>query len=204
MIRATQKLFVRLTLLLPLLMSVFTLQFVTFVVVSCVLLFICRRQLTNPRCHGFYRFFALEGILALALLNLALEGRDLFTPLRLLSGLLMTGSLVLVVVSLQQLKQGGKDLRDDCPENFTFENTVQLVNHGIYQYVRHPMYTSLLLLGWGVFLQDPSWLAAVIALEVTLMLICTIRVEEQENRSFFGEAYVQYQQSNKMLIPFVL
>lgn len=185
-------------------MPLFTPQLVLFVVISGVLMFICRRQLTNPRCHGFYRFFALEGILALTLLNLAIEDRDLFTPLRLLSGLLMTGSLVLVIVSLQHLKQGGENVRSECPENFTFENTVQLVSDGIYQYVRHPMYTSLLLLGWGVFLQDPSWLAAIIALEVSLMLICTIRVEEEENRVFFGEAYVQYQQSNKMLIPFVL
>lgn len=185
-------------------MSLLTPQLAIFIVATGVLMFICRRQLINPGCHGFYRFFALEGILALALLNLAIEGRDLFTPLRLLSGLFMTSSLVLVIVSLRQLQQGGKNRRNDCPENFTFENTVQLVTHGIYQYVRHPMYTSLLLLAWGIFLQDPSWLAAIIALEVSLMLICTIRVEEQENRVFFGEAYVHYQQSNKMLIPFVL
>lgn len=185
-------------------MSLLTPQLLIFILVSGVLIYICRRQLINPGCHGFYRFFALEGIFALALLNLAIDGRNLFSPLRLLSGLLMTSSLVLVIVSLRQLKQGGADRRRDCPENFTFENTVQLVTHGIYHYVRHPMYTSLLLLGWGLFLQDPSWLAAMIALQVTLMLICTVQVEERENRSFFGEAYVRYQRSNKMLIPFVL
>lgn len=184
--------------------SLLTPQVLVFIILSAVLMFICRRQLTNPSCHGFYRFFAVEGILALALLNLAFDGRDFFGPLRLLSGLLMCGSLVVVVISLQQLRQGGEALRDDCPENFTFENTLQLVTHGIYQYIRHPMYTSLLLLAWGIFLQDPSWLAAVIALEVSLMLICTIKVEERENQRFFGKDYVQYQQTNKMMIPFVL
>lgn len=179
-------------------------QIFIFLIVSCLLVIVCRHQLLNPRCHGFYRFFAFLGILALALLNIQFDGRDLFSPLRLLSGALMLSSLAVVIISLRQLTRVGQKERQDTPENFTFENTLQLVTDGVYRYVRHPMYTSLLLLCWGLFFQQPSLLGAAIALEVSLFLICTILVEEKENRQFFGEEYQHYQQSNKMLIPFLL
>ncbi|WP_439133123.1 methyltransferase family protein [Pseudomaricurvus sp.] len=179
-------------------------QTLIFLIVSGILLVICRHQLLNPRCHGFYRFFAFEGILALALLNIQFDDRDLLSPMRLISGALMLSSLAVVIISLRQLKQAGQAKRQDAPENFTFENTLQLITDGVYGYVRHPMYTSLLLLGWGLFFQDPSLLSAAIATEVSLFLICTILAEEKENRQFFGENYLRYQQSNKMLIPFLL
>lgn len=179
-------------------------QALIFLIVSSLLIFVCRHQLLNPRCHGFYRFFAFEGILALALLNIQLDGRDFLSPLRLISGALMLGSLAVVIISLRQLTHAGQLQRNNTPENFTFENTLQLVTDGVYRYVRHPMYTSLLLLGWGLFFQAPSLLGAAIATEISLFLICTIQAEEAENRQFFGSEYQRYQQSNKMLIPFLL
>jgi hypothetical protein len=41
----------------------------SFILVTVFLAGISRRSLANPRCHGFYRFFAFEGVLALVLLN---------------------------------------------------------------------------------------------------------------------------------------
>ncbi|MCK7540462.1 MAG: hypothetical protein MZV63_61010 [Marinilabiliales bacterium] len=38
---------------------------------------------------------------------------------------------------------------------FRFEKTTELVTSGIYRYIRHPMYSSLLLLAWGIWLKQP-------------------------------------------------
>lgn len=139
----------------------------------------------------------------LALINIDPSNPDLFTPLHIASGILMLSSLACVISAFRQLrKQGGKRNRANTPENFAFENTAQLVTSGVYRYVRHPMYTSLLLLNWGLYLQDPALLILCIPVVLTLMLYITIKVEEEENLKFFGPAYAHYQQHSHMLIPF--
>lgn len=174
-----------------------------FVSLSVVLAYCCRKQLLNPHCHGFYRFFVFEGILLLALMNIDISNPWLFTPLHMVSGVFMLSSLACVTASFKQLrKQGGELNRHNTPENFAFENTERLVTNGIYGYVRHPMYTSLLLLNWGLFLQDPTLMAVCISLVITVILYITAKVEEQENLTFFGATYADYQKRSRMLIPF--
>jgi len=56
-----------------------------------------------------------------------------------------------------------------------------LVTEGIYRYIRHPMYSSLLLLAWGVFFKSFSWAALVLVLVATLALFATAKAEEAEN-----------------------
>ena len=57
----------------------------------------------------------------------------------------------------------------DMPENLAFENTVKLVEVGLYRFIRHPMYASLLLLAWGAFLKHPLFLTFGLALLTTLL-----------------------------------
>jgi protein-S-isoprenylcysteine O-methyltransferase Ste14 len=118
---------------------------------------------------------------------------------------LLITSLVLVILSVKRLsKDGGATSRANTPENFSFENTAQLVTSGVYKYIRHPMYSSLILLNWGIMLQQPTWLSLSVAMMVSFMLIITIRVEETENIAYFGNDYLNYQRQSKMLIPFML
>lgn len=175
-----------------------------FVLLSSILAYCCRKQLLNPHCHGFYRFFVFEGILLLAVMNVDPGNPNLFTPLRIASGGLMLLSLACVIAALKQLReQGGEHKRDNTPENFAFENTEQLVTSGIYHYIRHPMYSSLLLLNWGLYLQAPSLITLGIPLMVSFMLFITVKVEERENLEFFGATYARYQQHSRKLIPFI-
>jgi len=84
-----------------------------------------------------------------------------------------------------------------------FENTTTLVLRGAYKYIRHPLYASLLLLGWGTFFKDPSLLGGSLALVVSVFLIGTARVEEAENLQKFGPDYAHYMKSTRMFIPFL-
>jgi len=85
----------------------------------------------------------------------------------------------------------------------SFEKTTELVTKGTYRYVRHPMYSSLLLLSWGAFLKHPTWITVCLVVSSTLFLTITAKREESENINYFGNAYQDYMKTTKMFIPFV-
>lgn len=176
-----------------------------FVVLTLLFLFISRKALRNPRCHGFYRFFAFEGILFLVLLNHPFWFVDVYAAHQLISWLLLSASIVFVCQGLYMLRKvGGSEAREDAPENFAFENTATLVTAGIYRYIRHPMYSSLLLLNWGAFFKHFSLLGLVAAALTTVVLVIAGTIEEKENLAFFGPSYLEYRKKTKMFLPFVL
>lgn len=176
-----------------------------FVFFSFLLFFFSRKALKNPGTHGFYRFFAFEGILALILLNHPYWFNKPFAALHILSWLLLLASIIFIVHSLTMLKTyGGHAERKDMPENYTFENTTQIVNTGLYHYIRHPMYSSLFLLAWGAFFKHPTAFTTIVVVAVSALLIITSKMEEQENILFFGESYKSYIKQTKMFIPGLL
>ena len=176
-----------------------------FVCFSLVLVRISWKPLHNPKCHGFYRFFAFEGILFLILANHPFWFSDWFAPHQIMSWLLLTLSILFVVQGLFMLRTaGGVQERKDAPENFAFENTATLVTGGIYRYIRHPMYSSLMLLAWGAFLKHFSLAGAAVVGVTSLFLIVAGIIEERENLAFFGPAYLQYRKTTKMFLPLIL
>lgn len=129
----------------------------------------------------------------------------MFAPLQLISWALLFISLSLILHSTYLFKsRGGQHQRQDTPENFGFENTTTLVTDGIFKYIRHPMYTSLLLLAWGVFFKQVTVSGFAVVTLSTLFLIITAKIEEKENQKFFSDSYRDYQKNSKMFIPFVL
>ncbi len=83
------------------------------------------------------------------------------------------------------------------------EKTTELVTTGAYRYTRHPIYSSLLFLAWGVFFKRPSWVGGLLASSATLFLLATAKAEESENLGYFGPAYSEYMKRTKMFIPFL-
>lgn len=176
-----------------------------FVAFSLVFLAVSWKPLHNPRCHGFYRFFAFEGILFLVLSNHPFWFDDWYAPKQLISWLLLATSILFVLWGLHMLRTvGGSRARTAAPENFAFENTAILVTVGIYRHIRHPMYSSLLLLAWGAFLKhfSPAGLIAITA--TTVFLVFAGCIEEKENIAFFGPPYLEYRKTTKMFLPFVI
>ena len=175
-----------------------------FVVGSAVIVYVSRASLRAPRSHGFYRFFAWETILALIVLNLDHWFDHPFAWHQLVSWFLLIISLFLVIHAVRLLKRMGQQnvKRDDSPM-LAFEKTSTIVAAGAYRYIRHPLYSSLLFLAWGVAFKVPSWLSGLLALIVTLFLVATARAEEVEDIRFFGPAYQEYMQRTKLFIPFL-
>ena len=85
-----------------------------------------------------------------------------------------------------------------------FENSKKLVTTGLYKYVRHPMYASLLFLGWGMFFKNIDPLSISLVCIISISLIITCKVEEQEMITRFGEEYRAYIKQTKMWIPKVI
>ena len=83
-----------------------------------------------------------------------------------------------------------------------FEATA-LVTTGIYRYIRHPLYSSLLLLDWGIFFKAPSWPGGFLALAASLLLFATARADESECIRFFGAPYQEFMKRTRMFVPFL-
>ena len=177
-------------------MELSILNLVLFAVGSAAIFAISRRSLSQPRSHGFYRFFAFEILLVLILLNRVHWFRTPFSPFQIISWVLLLASLALAVHGFNMLRVAGKPVGG-------FEQTTRLVVRGIYRYIRHPMYASLVWLGWGVFFKDPSLVAGLLAGGATVFLAATARVEEAENLQRFGVEYAAYMQSTRRFIPFL-
>jgi protein-S-isoprenylcysteine O-methyltransferase Ste14 len=166
------------------------------VVVSVGIFVVSWQSLRNPRYHGFYRFFAFESILILILLNLEHWLSDPFSVQQIVSWLLLLASIVLAAHGFYLLHVIGR------PKS-GIENTTTLVMVGAYKYIRHPLYSSLLFLAWGVFFKDVSLLGGILASVATAFLIVTAKMEEAENIQKFGAEYAAYIKSTRMFIPFL-
>jgi protein-S-isoprenylcysteine O-methyltransferase Ste14 len=179
-----------------------------FILLSAGLAYLSRASLNDPRSHGFYRFFAWECILGLFVLNFENFEQwfhDPFSVRQLLSWFLLVASLAPAVLGVNLLRTLGKPEVDGRAEEhlISIEKTTRLVTTGVFRYIRHPLYTSLLLLGWGVFFKNPSWAGICLALGATAFLVATAKVEETENDRFFGPDYGAYMGQTKMFIPFL-
>ena len=179
-----------------------------FIVLSILLAVLSRASLRDPRSHGFYRYFAWLAIVALILLNYRNLEQWFGDPLslrQLVSWILLSASTAFVILGLLWLRSEGRPdpHRQDDQALLGIERTTRLVTTGIYKYVRHPLYSSLLLLAWGVFLKRPSWPAGGLALCASVFLVATAKVEEEENVKYFGEAYRTYMQKTQMFVPFL-
>jgi protein-S-isoprenylcysteine O-methyltransferase Ste14 len=174
------------------------------VVASILLLLVSRKSLFRPGSHGFFRFFAFESIVILILLNLPFWFVRPLAPIHILSWLSLTISLVLVVAGVHLLRSiGGPDEGRDEPGLYSFEKTSKLVTVGLYAYIRHPLYSSLLFLSLGAFLKDPSRLGTIPFLLSVLFLYMTARRDEAECIRYFGEEYRTYMRRTRMFVPFL-
>jgi protein-S-isoprenylcysteine O-methyltransferase Ste14 len=180
------------------------LQLLVFMLASAGLGWASRRALRRTGAHGFYRFWAWEALLALIVLQAPRWFRNLFRPRQLLSWLLLGLSLVPLALGLRLLRRAGRPSSDrQDPALLGMEKTTELVTSGVYRYIRHPLYASLLLLAWGAFFKAPGWRAGILTGMASALLFATARIEERENTGFFGPAYEAYMHGTRRFIPYV-
>jgi len=178
------------------------LKLILFMLVSAVILYISQKSLRVAKSHGFFRFFALEVILVLILMNIGLWFTNPFSALQILSWICLTLSLLLLGQGAYLILVAGKpdDRRHDTTL-MTFEKTTVVVTSGIYRYIRHPLYSSLLFLAWGTFLKDVTILSSAVVVIATFFLVATAKADEAECIQFFGSAYENYMTHTRMFVP---
>jgi protein-S-isoprenylcysteine O-methyltransferase Ste14 len=180
------------------------LRLVLFVAISGGLLGMSCRPLRVVGSHGFYRFFAWEAILALILINSRAWFSDPWSARQIVSWSLLLVSLAMLGLGLHLFTAGKPTGRRQDPTLLWFEKTTQMVTTGIYRYVRHPLYGSLLFLAWGAFLKGTAWYSVCLVVVATSCLVATARADEAECVRYFGQPYREYMKRTRMFVPWLL
>jgi len=157
-----------------------------------------------PGSHGFFRYFAFEGVLLLLVLNVPHWFRDPLSAQQVLSWVLLTASGVLVIAAVAQFRRIREPPTATVtgPE-FAFERTARVVTTGAFRWIRHPMYASVLYLGWGAALKHVTPAALVAVLITTAAVVATALAEEREDLARFGETYRHYMERTKRFVPWI-
>ena len=79
----------------------------------------------------------------------------------------------------------------------------QLIRHGIYRHIRHPVYTGTMLAMLGLPLCLSSVCGFLVMLLVIPRFLSRMRMEEALLIEEFGAEYEAYRETTKKLIPFV-
>jgi protein-S-isoprenylcysteine O-methyltransferase Ste14 len=180
-------------------------KILVFCILSLPLVVLSRRSLFSLRHHGLYRFVLFECILWLAIENHGHMIVEEFDLQQVVSSVFMLASLGFVLAAVFALRaKGHAGAGRDDPTLLPFERTTRLVESGIYRRVRHPMYSSLLFLAWGVLLRRFEGELLIVACVATVAGVLAARIEERENLAYFGESYRRYALKTKRFIPYLL
>jgi protein-S-isoprenylcysteine O-methyltransferase Ste14 len=82
------------------------------------------------------------------------------------------------------------------------KNDPELVTSGPYHFVRHPIYSGIMLAGVGTAIALSWWWLIVVALGGAYF-IYSATVEERWLAQQFPDTYPAYRQATKMLVPFI-
>jgi protein-S-isoprenylcysteine O-methyltransferase Ste14 len=178
---------------------------VIFCILSLPLLTLSRRTLFSLKNHGLYRLVVFECILWLAIQNYRYLLVEEFDLQQLISSAFMIASLVLVLSAVFEMRRKGRASKQRHDRTLlNFEKTTVLIESGIFKHVRHPMYSSLLFLAWGILLRHIEAMALMVALVATCSGVFAAWIEEKENIAYFGEKYRHYMLKTKRFIPCVI
>ncbi len=115
-------------------------------------------------------------------------------PLEVGFGLFVTG-LVVRVTAIAMLGRA-------FSVNVAIHSTQTLYRAGLYRVVRHPSYTGLVLILFGLGFATRNWAGmAMVVVPSTAALLYRIHVEEAALLDAFGESYRRYSLEVKRLIP---
>ncbi len=175
-----------------------------FLLMSLPVVYLSIRSLKRPYTHGFARFFGWEIMIWIFLSVKPFWFDKPFSTLQVSSWIMLLVSAILVITgALNLLIKGKPSGQRDEKHLFNFEKTTELVDTGIYKYIRHPLYASLIYLSWGMTLKNPTITLICLTLTATILFYITARKDEKECIEYFGNKYTDYMKRIKMFVPFV-
>jgi len=177
----------------------------------------------SPSKHGIVRSairedllqFALPGIVvfSLGLIVSAFDGYDglvetlwdlIWHPQnwRLLSVPNIVG-LAMLVVGLTVAFVALGTLKRFYASTLVIKEDHRLITHGVYRIVRHPIYLGVLIVIFGVPVYASSLNGYLVMSVLIPIVLNRIRIEERLLTDEFGDAYREYQETTKKVIPFI-
>ena len=124
-------------------MELSNLEIVIFILFSFIVIIISKNNILKIKSHGFYRLLSWECILLLIVNNYKYWFVNPFSFKQIIAWVLLFGSLFILIPAIKMIKQFGKQQYDERNELYKFEKTTELIEIGIFKYIRHPMYSSL-------------------------------------------------------------
>ena len=109
---------------------------------------------------------------------------------------------VIFIVGLYVLQRSHIALARNFSPSLFIQKHHTLVTHGIYKYIRHPMYLSFWCWAVGQALLIPNWLAGPLGI-FAFYFIYSFRVEHEEQQllEYFGDSYRDYIKSTGRFFP---
>ena len=114
----------------------------------------------------------------------------------------LAAGIVCLAVGLWLFARSHADLGTNWSVTLEVREKHQLVTHGIYRALRHPMYSALLLYSLGQALVVPNWIAGP-SYGVAMALLFAFRFgpEERMMLEAFGKDYEAYRGRTERLVP---
>lgn len=118
-----------------------------------------------------------------------------WNTLFIIGSVLVAIGLIIRVTSILKLKQ-----------QFTYTVTKienhQLIDTGLFKYIRHPGYLGQLIIFFGIATSLSNWVSVLLMIIPVLVgYINRIRIEEKFMVEQLGQKYIEYQNRTKKLIP---
>ena len=180
-------------------------KLILFGIISLLVIIVSWRVLFSFRSHGFYRFFSWECIIWLFISNYKYWFSNPLGINQIISWILLIISGYMVIAGVILLKRKGKPDKKRADNSlYQFEKTTELIDAGIFKYIRHPLYSSLLFLTWGVYFKQPEAILLIVSMLSSLFLFLTAIFDEKECIKAFGANYREYMTRSKRFIPFII
>lgn len=154
-----------------------------------------------PNYRLFYSFFSLLSLFPPLYILIKTDSKPLFGSLW---GLRLGGLLIVLLgVAMSKVAFRNYDLNEFL--GFAVRNTDKssLQRGGLNAYVRHPLYSALLVILLGICLSWPSSAIFLVSGITFLYLVIGIFLEEQKLKEQFGDDYIAYSKQVKRLIPYI-
>lgn len=123
----------------------------------------------------------------------------------LISGNLLSSSFLVIAIQVLALALGIWARRTFQAGQFSTGAETkegQLLMAGPYKVIRHPIYTTVLVLVWSSVLGHPSLTTLIASLIMTVVTVIRIVTEEQFLRERH-QGYTEYSRTTKRIVPFI-
>jgi protein-S-isoprenylcysteine O-methyltransferase Ste14 len=110
----------------------------------------------------------------------------------------------IMAASLLLFYQVHKELGRNWSDSLQVRETHSLVTHGLYRYVRHPMYSAFFMWGLAQLFLLPNWIAGPAGL-IGFAILFGFRVNHEERMMVeaFGDQYRDYMRRTARIVPWL-